>query len=67
MLATARVMDDPDVEVFALDALARAAAVAGDTSAAHDLGKLADGRMAAASDFITDLDRVDARAGQAAA
>ena len=53
--------DDAPVEVFALDALARIAAAAGDISTARDLCEAADRRMEAASHFITDLDRTDAR------
>ena len=54
------------VEVFALDALARAASQRGDTHTAGVLGDAADRRMASASHFITDLDRVDAAAGERA-
>ncbi len=50
------------VEVFALDALARLAADAGDAAAARDLAEAADRRMEAASHFITERDRTDARA-----
>ena len=52
--------DDAPVEVFALDALARIAAAAGDTGTARDLCEEADRRMEAAAHFITDLDRTDA-------
>jgi predicted ATPase/DNA-binding SARP family transcriptional activator len=62
ILVDARRTDDPHVEVFALDALARIAAEAGDISTANGLLDSADARMAAASDFMTDLDRVDAHA-----
>jgi predicted ATPase/DNA-binding SARP family transcriptional activator len=55
------VHEDPAVEVFALDALARLAALAGDTSTATKLSRAADSRMAAASHLITELDRTDAR------
>jgi hypothetical protein len=48
------------VEVFALDALARIAAEAGDITTARDFCETADRRMDAASHFITDLDRSDA-------
>jgi predicted ATPase/DNA-binding SARP family transcriptional activator len=48
------------VEVFALDALARIAAEAGDPAAAAALCEQADRRMAGASHFITELDRTDA-------
>ena len=61
ILDDARRNDDAHVEVFALDALARIAAEAGDIVTAHDLCDVADRRMEAASHFITDLDRVDAR------
>jgi predicted ATPase/DNA-binding SARP family transcriptional activator len=56
---------DAPVEVFASDALARIAAEAGDTATARSLWDAADGRMASASHFITELDRTDARAGAA--
>jgi hypothetical protein len=64
LLADARVRDDAPVEVFALDALARIAAGAGDIGSARDLRQAADRRMDAASHFITGLDRADARAVQ---
>jgi tetratricopeptide (TPR) repeat protein len=48
------------VEVFALDALARIAAEAGDVATARDRCETAGRRMEAASHFITDLDRTDA-------
>jgi predicted ATPase len=60
VLEDARRRDDAPVEVFALDALARIAAMAGDVTAARDLSEAADLRMDAASHFITDLDRTDA-------
>jgi predicted ATPase/DNA-binding SARP family transcriptional activator len=60
ILHDARRADDAHVEVFALDALARIAAEAGDTVAAHDLCEAADRRIEAVSDFITDFDRTDA-------
>jgi predicted ATPase/DNA-binding SARP family transcriptional activator len=56
----ARQRGDAPVEVFALDALARLAAVAGDITRARQLCAAADRRMEAASHFITDLDRTDA-------
>ena len=61
ILDDARRNDAAHVEVFALDGLARVAAEAGDIVTAHDLSETADQRMQAASHFITDLDRVDAR------
>ena len=61
ILDDARRNDDAHVEVFALDALARIAAEAGDVVTAHDLCEVADHRMECASHFITELDRVDAR------
>ena len=61
ILDDARRNDDAHVEVFALDALARIAADAGDVVTAHELCEVADHRMECASHFITDLDRVDAR------
>lgn len=62
ILDDARRNDDSHVEVFALDALARIAANAGDLTTALELCHAADQRMQAASDFITDLDRTDAHA-----
>ena len=60
VLEDARLRDDAPVEVFALDALARIAARAGDVSTARDLCDKADRRMAAVSHFIADTDRSDA-------
>jgi tetratricopeptide (TPR) repeat protein len=60
ILDHARLDDDAHVEVFALDALARIAADAGNIATAHDLCETADRRMEAASHFITDFDRTDA-------
>ncbi len=60
ILDEARDHDDAHVEVFALDALARIAAEAGNLATARDLCTMADRRMAAASHFITDRDRTDA-------
>ena len=60
ILDEARREDDAPVEVFALDALARIAAAAGDAGTARDLCEAADRRMEAAAHFITDLDRTDA-------
>ena len=60
ILDEARRNDDAHVEVFALDALARIAAEAGDVTTAHDLCEQADRRMGAASHFITERDRTDA-------
>jgi hypothetical protein len=56
LLAAARSDGDAPVEVFALDALGR---LTGDPA----LHEAADRRMAAASHFITERDRVDRRAG----
>jgi hypothetical protein len=61
ILDDARLDDHAHVEIFALDALARIAADAGDVATARDLCESADRRMEAASHFITDLDRTDAR------
>ena len=58
----ARLRDDAPVEVFALDALARIAAEAGQAARARDLCEAADRRMRSASHFITERDRTDARA-----
>ena len=65
LLEDARETADAPVEVFALDGLARIAADSGDMAGATRLSKEADQRMEAASDFITDLDRTDARAVRA--
>jgi predicted ATPase/DNA-binding SARP family transcriptional activator len=62
ILAQARREDDAPVEVLALDALARIAVGRDDIATARDLCQEADRRMGAASHFITDLDRSDARA-----
>ncbi len=62
ILETARMGDDAPVEVFALDALARLAAENGDVERSEELGAAANQRMDAASHFITELDRTDARA-----
>ena len=61
ILDAARRSDEAHVEVFALDALARIAAEGGEIATAAGLGEAADRRMEAASHFITDLDRADAR------
>jgi tetratricopeptide (TPR) repeat protein len=60
LLDAARTSSDAPVEVFALDALGRIAADAGDIVAAQDLRREADQRMGAAAHFITDRDRTDA-------
>jgi hypothetical protein len=61
LLKRAQDTDDAPVEVFALDALARLAVADGDVATAENLVRAADLRMRAASHFITDLDRIDAR------
>jgi hypothetical protein len=61
ILEEARRNGDAHVEVFALDALARIAANAGDSAGARALHEAADDRFAAASHFITERDRVDTR------
>jgi tetratricopeptide (TPR) repeat protein len=61
LLEQAQEADDAAVEVFALDALARLAVADGDIATAENLVRAADRQMQAASHFITDLDRVDAR------
>ena len=60
ILDDARHNDAAHVEVFALDALARIAADTGDIATARRLAAMADRRLEAASNFITDLDRTDA-------
>jgi predicted ATPase/DNA-binding SARP family transcriptional activator len=62
VLDAARAAEDAPVEVFALDALARIAAGTGDVARARELCETADRRMDAASHFITERDRTDARA-----
>ncbi|MPY92935.1 MAG: hypothetical protein GEV08_07665 [Acidimicrobiia bacterium] len=62
ILEAARRSDLPHVEVFALDALARIAAEAGDIDSARRLSANADRRMEDASHFISDFDRIDAHA-----
>ena len=61
-LDEARHNDHAHIEVFALDALARIAAEAGDITTAQSLCEEADRRLEAASHFITDFDRTDAYA-----
>jgi hypothetical protein len=60
ILDAARLSSDAPVVVFALDALGRIAADAGDITRGQDFRSEADQRMAAAAHFITDRDRVDA-------
>jgi hypothetical protein len=62
ILDTARHRDEAHVEVFALDALARIAANAGDVATAQKLCDESDRRMETASHFVTERDRVDAHA-----
>jgi predicted ATPase/DNA-binding SARP family transcriptional activator len=62
ILADSRRNDHADVEVFALDALARIAAETGDITTARELCRSADRRMEVASHFITEHDRTDAHA-----
>ena len=65
LLEGARQAGDAPVEVLALDGLGRIAADRGDLTRATALCTEADRRMEAASDFMTDLDRTDARAVRA--
>jgi predicted ATPase/DNA-binding SARP family transcriptional activator len=65
VLEDSRRKDDAPVEVFALDGLARVAALADDVATARDLELTADRRMADAAHFITELDRADAHAVRA--
>ncbi len=63
ILDDARRDDDAHVEVFALDALARIARRrSGDVASPATCCDAADRRMAAASHFITERDRIDAHA-----
>lgn len=52
--------DDPEIEVLAMDALARASAQAHDTSAARTFLERAERLMPSARHLIGDADRVDA-------
>ena len=61
VLVEARGTDAPHVEVFALDGLARLAAMACDDEEALRLLDEADRRMGDAAHFVTEHDRVDAR------
>lgn len=56
----ARKRQDREVEVLALDALARNCAAVGDISEARDLLKSADELMPPVSHLISDADRIDA-------
>ena len=60
LLVLARARGDAPAEVFALDALAREAAGAGDTETATCLLAAADERMRDASHFVSERDRIDA-------
>jgi tetratricopeptide (TPR) repeat protein len=60
VLADAEARNNAHVEVFALDALARAAIERGDIDAARAMCEQADRRMETSSHFITDRDRTDA-------
>jgi tetratricopeptide (TPR) repeat protein len=60
VLHAARAHDEPHVEVFALDGLARIAARNGDNVTAAALHAEADRRMQQADHFITQQDRTDA-------
>jgi predicted ATPase/DNA-binding SARP family transcriptional activator len=60
LLDDARRREDAPVEVFTLDALARLARERGDGPLGQALAEEADDRMAVASHFITEADRVDA-------
>jgi predicted ATPase/DNA-binding SARP family transcriptional activator len=64
LLDAARAADDIEVEVRALDALARARAKEGETTAAIELLDAADARLLAAPDLLGDADRLDARAAR---
>ena len=64
ILEAATAKGDAHVEVFALDALARAASEDGDVDMARELFERADRRMKAASHFITNRDRTDAAAAR---
>ncbi|MEY2533683.1 MAG: hypothetical protein QOF29_1593 [bacterium] len=61
LIDAARRDGDAPAEVFALDALARMAAEAGDVATARELCETADRRMESASHFISERDRTDAR------
>jgi tetratricopeptide (TPR) repeat protein len=59
VLATARHARDVEVEVLALDALARVNAEQGRTTDAREMLDTADRVMSAARHLVTDLDRID--------
>jgi hypothetical protein len=60
ILEVARLANQAHVEVFALDALARLAADAGNLASARELCERADARMEHVDHFISERDRVDA-------
>jgi hypothetical protein len=62
ILLAAQEADHAHVEVFALDAMARAATLGGDVVTAEALAARAEVRMREASHFISERDRVDAHA-----
>jgi predicted ATPase/DNA-binding SARP family transcriptional activator len=66
VLADARHHQDPETQTLALDALARAAAAAGDRPLAARLLEEADGLHALVAHALDDADRLDAAAARAA-
>jgi tetratricopeptide (TPR) repeat protein len=65
VLADARQRHDPEIEVLALDALARASAVGDHLTAAQELLERADRLMPSARHLISDADRIDATRARA--
>jgi hypothetical protein len=65
VLADARQRHDPEIEVLALDALARARAVGDHITAAQELLERADRLMPSARHLISDADRIDATRARA--
>ena len=60
ILDRGRRVGDPEVQVYAADALARLASEHGEPTEAHDLSRAADDIAAAAAHVVDSSDRVDA-------
>ena len=65
MLAEARAADDLEVQVLALNALARLTIDDGDPAASRELLRAADDVQVAVGHFVDELERVDARTARA--
>jgi len=65
VLEDAQTRDDVEIEVLALDGLARCHAVANDHDAARDLFDAADQLLPSAQHLINDADRIDAHHARA--